>query len=314
MSLDANLNSVGTGARLRTSSHARLGRTMAARKPAPVKQNAALHMQPYAVDDSLWVMKVPRFLLEHMLSRGHETLGEVREVPMTEEEQKRPKPAGAPSSSTTFSFTLADEGRPESVPRDYEFRFSVPPPGMYLTSRGASDTSLVDEPRHEGRVASRGELKPREMGAAYRSLLKQRGQKASIPARVMGIIEDDKAVKHERQHLKQVREAERASLQRKREIKEANKSSKRARPELSISELKAEIIKLFRTKAYWSRQELIAQLGHAGIMNEALKECTEKDTSPGVHKGDFRILEKFRTNIPAASSSGAETIVRKHRF
>ena len=49
-------------------------------------------------------------------------------------------------------------------------------------------------------------------------------------------------------------------------------------------------------------------------MTEALKECAEKDTSPGVHKGDFRILEKFRTNTPAASSSGAETIVRKHRF
>ena len=53
---------------------------MAARRPPPVEQRAALQMQPYAVDDSLWVMKVPRFLLEHLVSRGPETLGEVRPI------------------------------------------------------------------------------------------------------------------------------------------------------------------------------------------------------------------------------------------
>lgn len=283
---------------------------MAAKRPPPELQSGALQMAPYAVDDSLWLVKVPRFLYDHLQSRGSASLGEVREQPMSDDEKKRapPRPAGAPSSSTTkFTLTLSDEARPESMPRDYEFRFSAPPPAMYLTSRGPSATSLVDKPRHEGRVAVRGEVKSKEMSGAYRDLVKERGVKANQPVRTMGIVDDERALKRERLNHKQVRADEQAGKERKAQQRAAAHTQKRSRPELSRRELKDAIKKLFAQKSYWSRQDLVSELGHASMMTDVLDEIATKVTKKGAHYNDWTLKDSLRTGLPTAPADGSSS-------
>jgi hypothetical protein len=135
-------------------------------------------------DESLWVVKVPRFLMEHLQSCAGtgSSLGDV-----TREAAPESTSAAASSSSrgappaAPYKLTLSEAGLPEGLPREYDFRFSAPPPATYVFSRGgAPSDGPCHAPRHEGRVTARGELRPREISGAYKRLLKERGDAADV--------------------------------------------------------------------------------------------------------------------------------------
>ena len=257
----------------------------------------------HAGEDNLWVVKVPRFLMDHLQARAGsgQSLGNVTEEPLP---SGAAAPPGAPSSSSSFKLTLSEEGRPETMPREYEFRFSAPPPATYVVSRsdGPKD-NMVSGAKHEGRVGARCELRPHEMSSEYRQLLKERGDRADVPRRAMGIVVDDKALKRERLNHMVVRAQERAGREKKAAARERNSQLKRSRPQLSTRELKDALKACFARQSHWSRRDLVSELGNADALGSCLEALCVKITKKGNHYGDYALKDSLRAAAPPPSGA-----------
>jgi len=260
-----------------------------------------------------WLMKLPRFLMEHLVhqaetgngsnvgtaqkivgaaaSAGSQGSGTVGAVPA-----QRPG-----SSGTLWTITLPADQVPDGMPLEYTLNFSNdPPPATYIFRRAQQG---VPAPAHEGRVEQRGEIRPREMSAAYRNLLKERGDRAGI-RKTVETIQDDKELKRAKLNHRQVQMEEKAGKERKMVQREQN-AKRRTKPQLSARELKDALLPLFARQRYWSRRDL---LGEVGSVNEAtlaacLEERCERVTARGTHYGDYQLKEAYRAGLPAAAAS-----------
>lgn len=115
----------------------------------------------------------------------------------------------------------------------------------------------------------------------------------------MMAIEDDKALKRERLNHRQVQQDERQG-RIKRVAQREQTAAKKARPQLSARELKERLKELLTQRTYWSRRELVAELGNAGSMGALLEELCDKVTKKGPRYGDYSLKQALRTGLPAA--------------
>ena len=147
--------------------------------------------------NKLWIMKMPRFLLDHLqheASQGRSA--DLGTVTPSAAAGSGPSSSGSISASSsaqegrTYTLKLKEANLPEGLPREYEMRFNAPPPATYIFSSGASGAP----PAHKGRAEARGEIRPKELDATYRNLLKERGVRAGI-RKQLETIEDDKDIK-----------------------------------------------------------------------------------------------------------------------
>lgn len=113
---------------------------MAEQKPFQEKRDDALAMR--SASEKVWVMKVPRFLMDHLGSStpgaGCGTVTADGEVGAGAASSSGAGAAGVPpGAASTYTLTLPSEGLPEGLPREYELRFTAAPPATYVFSRGA---------------------------------------------------------------------------------------------------------------------------------------------------------------------------------
>jgi len=267
---------------------------MQARRSAPTEETeSALPMQK--ADERLLIMKVPKFLMQHLqnASAKGQSLGTVQAVPGSGSS------SAASSATLPHTLTLPETGLDVGMPREYEFRFSAPPPATYIFSSMA-DGSPVG---HEGRAMFRGEIRPKELTAEYRALLKNRAEKAQASAkgRQINIVrpEDERALKHDDIDRRKAQQEERAGRNKKQEQRQLN-AKKRAQPQLTTQELKDELLKLFFRKPSWSRNDIIAEIGHSDMLGKCLDELCDKITQRGgACYGDYKLKDAFRTGLSA---------------
>ena len=268
-------------------------------------------------DEKLWVMKVPKFLMEHLqkfsaATPGDESLGTVTR---DDADGGRGGSSGAPAagSTTSYTLTLPETGLADGMPREYEFRFQAPPPATYIFSRKADGTPK----NHEGRVSARGEIRPKELSAEYRRLLKDRGDaaQASAKGRQVAIVKPDEEEDLKRKasggvalNRQEERKDEKDGRTKKQEQRAQN-AKKRALPQLSKAELKEELKTLFVRKSHWSRRDLAGELGVAGApvkgdtLSAVLDELCDKITRRNDAKyGDYELKPAFRSGLPGTSA------------
>lgn len=243
-----------------------------------------------------WVMKVPRFLMDHLTEQAkagpNASLGTVI------------KSSGAASSSNgaaskapalrggsvgqSYTLTLPDDGNlPDTLPREYEMRFTEPPPATYILSR------TPGAPAHEGRVDGRGEIRPKDT-QAYRNLIKERGELAGI-RKAVETIEDDREIKKRALNHRAARLEEKAEKEKKVDQRQQKATLRGNKAKLSQSDLKIAIKTLFAGKEYVPRQEML-HLGSNQAISAALEELCDKVTTKGdPHYGDYKLKDAFRT-------------------
>lgn len=174
---------------------------------------------------------------------------------------------------------------------------------MYVMSRGAAaKDSVLAAPRLEGRVHHRGELRPREVSGEYRSLIKEREDRANAPRRTMGIVDDEQSLlKKQKLSHRQMRADEAAAKAKKAAQRQKNSQSKAAQPELSSRELKEALKGCFARQPFWSRHDLVRELGNENALGKGLEELCVRVTAKGTqHYGDYRLKDEYRTGLPAA--------------
>jgi hypothetical protein len=252
--------------------------------------------------NKMWIMKMPRFLLEHLQHEASEgrsaDLGTVTPSAAAGSgpSSSSSVPASSSAQGTAYTLKLKEANLPEGLPREYEMKFNAPPPATYIFSSGASGAP----PAHKGRAEARGEIRPKELDATYRNLLRERGERAGI-RKQLETIEDDKDIKRTKLgHRDKLRE-EKLDRAKKLERREQN-ASKRSKPQLSARELKDALKELYTKQAYWTRRELVAELGNERILGAALEELCDKVTKRGNHYGDYELKPAFRTGLPGSSS------------
>lgn len=252
--------------------------------------------------EKVWVMKVPRFLMQHMTNPDNAgvSLGTAR---MSESATSAAPAFGAAAGSggsgsgSATSFTIALNGAvvPEGFPREYEMHFSAPPPATYVMSR-PEDAESTAVPNMVGRVVAKGEIRPTKLTAEYRSLLKDRGDQASLlkERRSMGIVSDDREIRKQRlDHSAMVRQ-EREDRKNRLEKRDTS-TKKRQRVALSGKELKERVMELFGKQSFWSRRDLITEVGNQQELTRVLDNICVKVTTRGAHYGDFQLKEQFRS-------------------
>jgi hypothetical protein len=104
----------------------------------------------------------------------------------------------------------------------------------------------------------------------------------------------------------QVRADEKRAGARKAEQRERN-ALKRQRPQLSARELKDGLKACFARQPYWSRRDLVAELGNAESLSACLDELCVKVTKKGAHYGDFQLKEHLRTGLSAAAGAASSS-------
>ena len=236
----------------------------------------------------VWIMKLPRFLMEHIAS-GHAAgspLGQVQA-----------------SGENKYSLTLNDA--PPGLPREYEMSFTASPPATYVISQPDDSTgSSRDGPQHEGRAEAKGEIKPRD-SSEYRTLLKERTDKAG-KRREVAITEDDtginRALKGELGHRQHLEEEKAQKNKRQQRLQVA--SSKRARVSLSSREVKEMVMQLFSEQRYWSRGALVQRTGNPDALGKVLDEICDKVTKKGPQYNDYE-LKHHLAGMAKASGSGS---------
>lgn len=281
---------------------------MQARKPPASEVSAELPMTN--ADEKLWVMKVPKFLMDHLqkcnaTAHVDQGLGTV-----TQDGGAAGSKAHAAGGATSFTLTLPESGLADGMPREYEFRFQEPPPATYVFSRKADGTPE----QHEGRVSARGEIRPKELTAAYRRLLKERGDaaQASAKGRQVAIVRPDEEDELKQQarggalSRQEERKDEKEGRAKKQE-KRVQNANKRARPTLSKEELKEALNDLFAKKPHWSRADMAIALGvpiKGDVLSAVLEERCDKITTRNDPKyGDYELKPAFRSGLPGTSAA-----------
>ena len=255
-----------------------------------------------AAGEKLWIVKVPRFLMENLeaasVADSRASLGTVR--------QDEESLAGTSSSGAgkSFTLTLPDSMDPK-LPREYELRFGAPPPATYILSRGADGGQATALPAHEGRVEARGDLKPKGMDEKYRQLIKDRREVFEAPKRQLEALPDDKDIKRTALNTMKMREAEKGARDAKIE-RRMNNAHKRTKPQLSHGQMKEKLKELFATQTHWRRTDLAGLLGHnnQGVLGACLDELCDKVTQKGAHYGDHKLkayMSSGLTSKPGAS-------------
>lgn len=249
--------------------------------------------------EKVWIMKLPRFLMDHLeheaASGRSANLGTVTPAAPS---SGGPSSSGAsgPAASATYTLTLPEATLPEGLPREYEMRFNARPPATYILSSGASGAP----PKHKGRAEERGEIRPRELNATYRNLLRERGERAGIRAEVQ-TIEDDKQFKHAKLGHREQQKDEKAAREKK-VAQRATNAQKRQKPVLSANELQDELLALYTQQSHWTRRDLVARLGNEKALGAVLEKCCDKVTKRGPTFGDYVLKANLRTGLPGSSS------------
>jgi len=203
------------------------------------------------------------------------------------------------SPGAKYTLTLPDELTPEGMPNEFEMHFSASAgPPTYILSR---DGSGAGTPAHEGRVEAKGDLRPKMLTGDYRALLKERAERADQPLRTMGIIADDSELKRKKLGHRQVLDDERAAKVQKVERRERNTAKKARMEVLSAREMKERLKALFSRQTYWSRIDLLREVGNDKVLKDCLEDMCVKETKKGPHYNDYSLRPSLRTGLPAAS-------------
>ena len=249
-----------------------------------MEEHAALALNN--ATNTVWVMKVPRFVMQHMANANNSQhpLGTVCVIEDGAMSSLRP---------TDRSYMVKLDSVADSLPREYEMRFSASPPASYVISRSKDANQAV--PKHEGRVEAKGEIRPRELGKEYRGLLKERGDAVSAlkERRSMGTITDDRDIRRPGLDHRRVEQEERADRYKRQQRREQS-SKKRVRLALSGGELKDKVMDLFGRQNYWSRPDLIHEVGNGQALGKCLDDLCMKVTKKGPHYGDFQLKPEYR--------------------
>ena len=237
--------------------------------------------------NTIWVMKVPRFLMQHMASANNSQRRALGTVSVVEDGASSLRP-------TDRSYMVRVDDVADGLPREYEMRFLAPPPATYVISRPEDSDQAV--PKHEGRVEAKGEIRPKELGKEYRGLLKERGDAVSAlkERRSMGTISDDRDIRRPALDHRRVEQDERADRSKRQQRREQS-SNKRARLALSGRELKEKVMELFGRQSYWSRRDLVNEVGNGQALGKCLGDLCIKVTKKGTHYGDFQLKPEYRT-------------------
>lgn len=222
-----------------------------------------------------------------------------------------------------FVHAHADESTlPEGIPRDYEVNFGLAPPATYIFSHTAPEqlsaaaaaTAVANggaaaAARHEGRVVSKGEIRPKGLDEDYRSLVRERYEKADMKTRQVGIVEDEELLKKPSLNHFGTQQAEKKAKEMRGE-KLALAASKRARHvPLSKKELRDKVLELFGQQAYWGKPQLVAAMA-IGPKQEGLKACLDevcvKITQRGPHYNDYQLKPELSGRASATSKARAE--------
>lgn len=255
-----------------------------------------------AGEDQLWVMKVPRFLAEHLsdAASAGRSLGVV---------QEQPRPAGGAGPSRdgrggrNFKLTLSDAAAPaDEIPREYDMTFTEPPAAMYVLSLPSLDGKKAGEPQHEGRIAAKGEVRPGELSAEYKAVLRKRGEAHAVEEKI-GVLTEDQARELKRARLDHMGHANAAAAGKASKLAKRDAASvKRAKAApMSRLELREAVKAAFETKAYWARRDLESVVGNAKELSACLEELCVKVTKKGVRYGDYRLKPEFTTGLAAAA-------------
>lgn len=249
--------------------------------------------------EKLLVVKVPRFLMEHLQRANSSSGGAARSLgTVTENAASSSTSAMAPPGVTrSYTLTLPDDLTPEGMPSEFEMHCNAAGPPMYVLSRSDGGGN----PAHEGRVEAKGELRPKRLTADYRALLKERAQRADQPLRTMGIIADDSELKRKKLGHRQILDDERAARVQKVERRERNTAKKARMEVLSAREMKERLKALFSRQTYWSRVDLMREVGNEKVLKECLEELCVKETKKGPHYNDYSLRPSLRTGLPAPS-------------
>ena len=76
-----------------------------------------------------------------------------------------------------------------------------------------------------------------------------------------------------------------------------------ARTALSARELKDKVRHLFGQRAYWTRAELVAQVGNAGMIGATLEELCVRITQKGLHYGEYTLKPEFKDIVAAIAEA-----------
>lgn len=267
-------------------------------RSAPEEYEKALSMK--GASDQVWILKVPKFLMKHLQEQGAGGR-DVGTVQLKDEVKgsNSSRPSGPPSVGPSYTLKLSEAGLSEGIPREYDVRFQSPPPATYLISRGKGEADAA--PAHEGRVERRGEMRPTELNGAYRSLLKGRVADADQPKRQVQVYDDAKPKLNHRQTQRD----EKALLHKRQAQREEKDARKRAKPDLSFSELKSKLLELFVQRDHWSRRDLEQALGNRDTLGKVLDEICDRNTKKGPRYNDWELKPAFRTGLPGSSGAGS---------
>jgi len=269
-------------------------------------------------NDQVWVLKVPKFLSRYLSDErlGGKALGTV----VKQEVGGSSSSSSAASARPTYELRLDAASLPEGMPRDYQVSFSTPPPATYVLSHPATAEQAVTQQQgagkglatsaqHEGRVIAKGEIRP--SGGVddddYRSLMRERFEKADTKARQVGIVEDDSQLKRTALSHKDTQRDERRALKKRGEQRELQASKRPKHVTLSKKELRDRVVELFGQKAYWQKPELVKELGNAEGLKSCLDELCIKITQRGPHYGDFELKPELSGRAASSKAKSDES-------
>ena len=89
--------------------------------------------------------------------------------------------------------------------------------------------------------------------------------------------------------------------------KREHASAKRAKTALSARELKDRVRKLFTQQNFWSRRDIVAEVGNANTVGAALEELCVRVTQKGLHYGEYTLKQEFKVGLVPAKPEGASS-------
>ncbi|KAL1529981.1 hypothetical protein AB1Y20_000908 [Prymnesium parvum] len=235
--------------------------------------------------EKLWLMKMPHFLVEHLLSV---------ESPGVELGVLTPEASNAGSCSAaannSFTLTLSESSSfPRDMPRTFNVTRDAPPGAMYVLSE-PNDKAKGGAWHVEGSVEYKGEVRPKQLSKEYKSIVSRRVQTANAKREIEVIqdddeLQDDLSVKQTKQQ-----KAEQSAAKRQRRDEEEKPAV------LSDADIRDAIFAEFAEQPFLRRTELMQSARLRGQtlvrVNKVLQVLCEHIVK-GPNKGHFQLKAEY---------------------